>query len=103
MLNTHTPQETRLTYMIPGVLDLQENNWAHPGHKVHLGPPPPPGLMKAGVPWMSTRKGNLPYKERFEKVRIISNKLGAEKFCILRTKLIDSVITPRPSYKALCL
>ncbi|KAI3867277.1 hypothetical protein MKW98_001711 [Papaver atlanticum] len=65
--------------------------------KVPLGPvpPPPPGLMKAEVPWMSTvRKGNLPYEERvLRKVRSILNKLTVEKYYILRTQLIDSGIT----------
>ncbi|XP_026425491.1 eukaryotic translation initiation factor-like [Papaver somniferum] len=65
--------------------------------KVPLGPvpPPPPGLMKAKVPWMSTvRKGNLPYEELvLRKVRTIMNKLTVEKYYILRTQLIDSGIT----------
>ncbi|XP_026441053.1 eukaryotic translation initiation factor-like isoform X2 [Papaver somniferum] len=63
--------------------------------KVRLGPVPPPGLMKAEVPWMSTvRNGNLPYEERvLRKVRSILNKLTVEKYYILRTQLIDSGIT----------
>lgn len=36
--NTNTPQETRLKYMLPGVLDLLTNNWVHPRHKVNIRP-----------------------------------------------------------------
>ncbi|KAI3968819.1 hypothetical protein MKX01_028969 [Papaver californicum] len=66
------------------------------GPKVHLGPVPPPhGLMKAEVSWMSTmRKGNLAYEERvLRKVRSTLNKMTVEKYYVMKTQLIDLGIT----------
>ncbi|CAN1326036.1 Eukaryotic translation initiation factor isoform 4G-1 [Linum perenne] len=54
---------------------------------------PPPGLVKAEVPW-SVRRGALSDKDRVLKtVKGILNKLTPEKFDLLKGQLIDSGIT----------
>ncbi|CAN1326039.1 Eukaryotic translation initiation factor isoform 4G-1 [Linum perenne] len=60
---------------------------------IYLVGGPPPGLVKAEVPW-SVRRGALSDKDRVLKtVKGILNKLTPEKFDLLKGQLIDSGIT----------